>query len=125
MNTRQIILKLGLDALGLPIIPNMQITSEYYQKVCDKVYQAEQIGMHIKPQVLLCFNEKTGHAFSPLSHGDAKNPSTNLLSEIYEIKRDLETAKTLGRFDDSYTYSFDKESIEKLEALVEKPLNTF
>ncbi|MEK6935596.1 MAG: hypothetical protein AABW67_02325 [Nanoarchaeota archaeon] len=121
MNRLQIGLKLGLDALKLPITPNIQITQKYYQKVCNKVYQAEQIGVHIKPQVLLYFNEKTGHAFSPHSHEDGGNPSTNLCSEIYEIKRDLETAKIMNLPDDSESWKLDKESIKKLESLIENP----
>jgi len=118
MNRLQIGLKLGLDILRLSITPNMQITQKYYQEVCDKVYQAEQIGVHIKPQVLLYFNKRIGHAFSPLTHEDGGNPSINLLSEIHEIKRDLEITKTAGFPDDSESWGLDNNSIRKLESLI-------
>lgn len=107
MDRMQISLKLGLDILGIPV------KIENYRKICNAVYEAEQRGVHISSSTIY-FDEKEGIAYSPMSHETSDFPSKNLLTDVCDLKREIDTP-----LDYSKNYKLDDVSIRKLKKLKE------
>ena len=105
MDRMQIALKLAMDVLGVPICV------DNYHKVCGAVYEAEQRGVYVSPSRVL-FDEKTGRAYSPMSHESGGNLSWNLRCDVEEIEGELAAG-----IDDSVGWSLDSNSLRVLEMM--------
>jgi hypothetical protein len=82
LDRMQIGLLLGMNILGI------EVNGNNYRRICDAIYEAQKIGVYISP-ARIEFNERTGHAYSPLSHEDGGSPSRNLSDDVWEIERAL------------------------------------
>jgi len=108
MNRIQIALKTGLDILGIPI------RVENYKQICEAVYVAEQVGVHINPSRIE-WDKVRKMAYSPKT--EERCFSHNLFDDVREIQEELEKG-----LNDSSGYTLDNASEEKLRKLYQKPL---
>ena len=114
MNRMQIGLKLAMDIIGIPVHLNN------YREICDAVYHAEQVGVHISPSRVEWDWQKM-RAWSPPTHESGSSPlSSDLREDVYTIQIDVQGSLECGEKDDSFGYTMDEPSAEKLRNLYQK-----
>ena len=102
---RQIKLKLGMDALDIPI------NTENYRYICNIIYLAEQRGVYISTSSVL-YDPKSKVAYSPFIGGERGENCSNLLTNIREIQQSLEMGENIFE-----NFALDKNSLRKLNEL--------
>lgn len=108
MDRMQIALKLSLDTLGI------EANVKNYRQICDIAYMAEQRGIYISPS-RIAFNEKIGHAYSPMSHEDGGWPSRNLYDDLEDIERAIKAGSTVHE-----NFTLDEKTKEALKDIKEE-----
>ncbi len=101
MDRGQIILKLGMDFLGIPV------RTECYREICNAAYLAQEIGIHLS-SFELYLNERG--AFSPrrkIGH----DIYSNLFEEVRGIERNGERKEIIDG------WMLDKNTLERLKEL--------
>ncbi|MEK6844148.1 MAG: hypothetical protein AABX83_01850 [Nanoarchaeota archaeon] len=103
-NLNQARLKLGMDALGIPV------KEKFYREICNAAYLAQEEGIYIS-HFKLYLSEKGAFAPKRKIHYDIYS---SLFHDVREIENDPESDQIESE------WKLDNSSLEKLRALKDK-----
>lgn len=108
MDRLQILLKLGLDAMGVPV------STGNYQQICEAVYLAQKGGVSLTRFHMGLNKEGKAYCPKPLI-----NRSEHLSMWLWEDVRDMEYELRSGGEDGSDRFKLDEDALKVLEEIAE------